>query len=354
MSLTVHIVTAVLRQGDAIGNYILSLARLLRGWGAGVHLYADHLDTGYPLHYRHTGEYRPTGRDILWLHYSIAAPSAGLLAQSPDLRLLDYHGVCPPRLFHGYDARMEELCAQGEAGLPALARHADVAVAHSAYARDELLGHGFRRVRTLPLIVDTARFSGAGDPDWEPLLSGLDYLLFVGRVVPQKGLARSLGVFAALRERRPGLKYLIVGGRSLPRYAEELERRAAELGVAEDVIFAGAIPEARTLTSLYRHARFYLALSEWESFCVPLAEALHFGAPVLGWAVPPIPETMGPGGVILSGSPAEMAAQADALWADGARYAELQAAGRAHAERFTDVALRRELLALLGELAERI
>jgi glycosyltransferase involved in cell wall biosynthesis len=345
--------TAELRQGDAIGNYILALVRALRGWGAEVQLYSDLPNLSYPLEHRPSAQYRPTGHDILWLHYSIYTENIHWLGHTSDLRILDSQNVCPARLFHGYDPKMEQLCARGEAALSSLAPYTDIAVAHTDYVREDLLRRGFRRIHKLPMIVDTARFTGAGDPAWEPLLGQLDYLLFVGRVVPQKNLIQTVDVFAELRRRRPGLRYLLVGGRQLPSYSAEIAARAAALGVADDLVFVGPVTEAATLTSFLRNARFYLCLSEWESFCVPLAESLYFGTPVLGWDVPPIPETMGPGGVILRGGPAEMAAQADLLWDDRPRYERLRRDGRAHAARFTDANLRAALLDLLRDLAER-
>jgi glycosyltransferase involved in cell wall biosynthesis len=172
--------------------------------------------------------------------------------------------------------------------------------------------------------------------------------------VPQKNLTQTLDLFAELRRRRPGLKYMLVGGKHLPGYAHELEAQAEALGIGDDVVFTGPIAEPHTLTSFFRHARFYLCLSAWESFCVPLAESLYFGTPVLGWDVPPIPETMGPGGVVLTGDSAAMAAQIDALWDDQERYARLQAAGQRHVEQFTDAALREQLIILLRQLAERV
>ncbi len=344
--------TAALAPGDAIGNYILALARLLRGWGCEVQLYTDHLNPRYPLGHRHSGAYRPDGGGILWLHYSIYSECVRWAGVSHDYTILDYHGVCPPQLFHGYDAEMERLCARGVELLPALAEHIDLAIGHTDYIVGQLRDMGYRFIRKLPLVVDTGRFTGAGDPAWERLLSQVEYMLFVGRVVPQKSLRLAIEVLAALRRRRPGVKLFVVGGRHLPGYAAELADLVGRLGLDEDVIFTGPIVEPHTLTSFLRNARFYLCLSEWESFCVPIVESLHFGVPVLGRELPPIPETMGPGGVPLSGDAAAMAAQIAAAWDDQPGYEALRRAGRAHAEQFTDLALRAELLALLRELAQ--
>ncbi|NJM07995.1 glycosyltransferase [Candidatus Gracilibacteria bacterium] len=248
---------------------------------------------------------------------------------------------------------MEDLCARGAAALDTFAPHVDLTIVHTEYVRDDLARRGFGNIHKLPMIVDTTRFTGKGAPDWDVLLSRLDYLLFVGRVVPQKNLQQAIRTFAALYRRRPGLKFFLVGGKQLPDYARELEALSAELGVQDAVVFVGPVAEPDILTSFFRNARFYFCVSEWESFCVPLAEALYFGTPVLGHAVPPIPETMGPGGIVLSGDAEAMAAQIDAIWDDQALYTRLQPAGRDHADNFTDGALRAALRHVLAELPPR-
>ncbi len=352
MSLTIHMMTAALSPGDAIGNYILSLHRILAAWGCTVHLYTDVANDRYPLPHQPSSTYQPQGSDILWMHYSIYSPNLHWLHASTDFKILDYHGVCPPHLFSGYDPVMEDLCVRGLADLSPFAPSVDLAICHTNYVRDELRRAGYPTIHTLPLVVDTGRFTGEGDAQLDPLLSKLDYLLFVGRLVPQKNLLYSLDVFAELLRHRPTTKYALVGGSNLPTYIDEFEEHATALGIIDNLIITGAITEPRTLTSFFRHAHFYLCLSEWESFCVPIAEAIHFGTPVLGWEVPPIPETIGPGGLLLSGDAPTMAAQIAAAWDDTAGYATMQEQGHAHVTHFTDTALRTELLELFRELAQ--
>ena len=351
-ALTVHMMTASLSPGDAIGNYIASLTAILRGWGCTVKLYADHPNDRYPLPHYHSSAYHPTGRDLLWLHYSIYTDNIRWLRESPDFKLLDSHNVTPSQFFRGYDSHMEWLCAEGNRLLDTFSDSVDLAVVHTDYVRRDLARRGYRRIHKLPLVVDTARFTGEGSPVWEPLLSHLQYLLFVGRIVPQKNLEGALKIFAALQRRRPQSKFFLVGSKSLPKYLHELEALAAELGIADNVIFTGPIAEPDVLTSFYRHARFYLALSAWESFCVPIVESHYFGTPVLAHDVPPMPETMGSGGVVLEGSAEQMAAHIDELWGDDVRYEQLQQHGYAHTAQFTDGQLRATLLRLFRELGE--
>lgn len=352
MNPTIHMMTATLARGDAIGNYIVSLARILTRWGIPLRLYSDDPWSSFPLDFRSSVAYRPSGRDILWMHYSLDTAALERLLTSPDVTILDSHGVTPPQLIADYDPQIAARCTRAIELLPALVTASQLTIAHSSYIAAELRAHGALRVRQLPLIVDTARFDGSGDAEWDALLSRLDYLLFVGRVVPQKGLKLAIETFAALHRRRPTVQFFIVGHNHLPRYRAELEVLVQRLKLDDAVIFTGPVDEATILASFYRHARFYYCMSEWESFCVPIVEALHHSTPVLGRDRTPIPETMGQAGVVLRGNADAMAAQIDALWDDKARYQLLQAAAVEHAGSFTDAALETALRALLAELPD--
>ena len=95
MSLKIRLMTATISPGDAIGNYITSLANLLQGWGASVELYADNVNPDYngvdPSHACSAG-----GDGLLWYHYSIDSDNVSRLLASKDYRVVDYHGISPP------------------------------------------------------------------------------------------------------------------------------------------------------------------------------------------------------------------------------------------------------------------
>ncbi|MBE2225583.1 MAG: hypothetical protein IAF02_28865, partial [Anaerolineae bacterium] len=71
--LTVHIMTAAMTPGDAIGNYILSSARIWREWGVRVEIFADYVAPVYGGLVKPTILYPATGDALLWYHYSIYA-----------------------------------------------------------------------------------------------------------------------------------------------------------------------------------------------------------------------------------------------------------------------------------------
>ena len=94
--------------------------------------------------------------------------------------------------------------------------------------------------------------------------------------------------------------------------------------------------------------------SEWESFCVPIIESIAFGTPVIGRNIPPIPETMGDGGILVDMDKLDESALLVAeLWDDAERYATMQEAGRVHADRFTDHQLHQGVSQLLEQYVGR-
>jgi hypothetical protein len=98
---TIHIMTAGLTPGDAISNFALSSGRILREWGAKVYLYADHIAPQLADVARHSRFYPNTGKDFLWFHYSIYADNLAFALGSQDFKLMDFHGICPPKLKPG-------------------------------------------------------------------------------------------------------------------------------------------------------------------------------------------------------------------------------------------------------------
>jgi glycosyltransferase involved in cell wall biosynthesis len=101
----------------------------------------------------------------------------------------------------------------------------------------ELERQGFpaERIVVLPNAVDTARF---GAPR-APRAAGAPFsVVFVGRLVPEKGLSTLLDAWArAFAARAPGeVRLRLVGG---GRLEEALRAQAHELGIAEQVEFLG-------------------------------------------------------------------------------------------------------------------
>ena len=137
-------------------------------------------------------------------------------------------------------------------------------------------------VMFLPNGVDTALFGGqvatADKPD-HPTTQPPNHLtiLCVARIDRQKN---QMALVEHL-SRHPGRKLRLVGPVTQPDYREELERRAAELGVADRVAFVGALkPGSPELLAEYRAADIFVLASRHEPFGIVVLEAWAAGLPV--------------------------------------------------------------------------
>lgn len=142
--------------------------------------------------------------------------------------------------------------------------------------------------------VDTARFRPSSQaearraldlPETGPLI------VSVGHLSPRKGFHRVLGIFPDLL-RTPGLqdlRFAVVGGKGGETdNGPELRRLAAELGIADRILFAGPQPPEAIATWLNAADLFVLA-SDHEGCPNVIWEALACGLPVVGTRVGEVP-----------------------------------------------------------------
>ena len=140
------------------------------------------------------------------------------------------------------------------------------------------------RMFVLPNCVDLNTFRPQAK---DPVLTkryGLErsrVLLTLGRMASEeryKGFDEVIDLMPSLVQQFPDLKYMIVGdGDDRPR----LEAKAASCGVAQQVIFAGQIPELEKVAH-YNVADAFVMPSTGEGFGIVLIEAAACGVPVIG------------------------------------------------------------------------
>src|SRR5690606_13183751 len=116
-------------------------------------------------------------------------------------------------------------------------------------------------------------------------------ILQLGRLVPRKGIGtvvEALGLLKRARGTRPQL--LVVGGESdrpdpaLTPEIARLQKMAAELGVEDQLVFAGR--RARDELKYYYGAADIFVTTPWyEPFGITPLEAMACGTPVVGSAV---------------------------------------------------------------------
>ena len=105
------------------------------------------------------------------------------------------------------------------------------------------------------------------------------FLLFLGRLSPQKGLDLLLPAFQRLLSARPDL-WLVVAGPDYKGYERQVRSLAHELGVAHRVLFPGLITGERKLAA-FVDADLFVLPSYAENFGGAIVEALACGLPVV-------------------------------------------------------------------------
>lgn len=223
---------------------------------------------------------------------------------------------------------------------------ADAVLVPSAGAADDLAMHARlarERIRVVPSPIVTARLQAlAGEAPQHPWFGeDVPVIVGVGELSERKDFATLLRAFAHLRRQRSCRLVIFGEGRR----RGELERLAAELGVAGDVALPGFV--ANPYPYMARAAVFALA-SRWEGMPVVLIEALALGAPSVACDCPSGPREVLAGGEVGPLVPVgDDAALAVALAAQLDRPTP-QEASRAAVQAYTDEGSARAYLAALG------
>lgn len=178
----------------------------------------------------------------------------------------------------------------------------------------ELVGISPERIQTVYPCID-ARFSRVIID--EELASfrrqtGLEggYILYLGTLEPRKNVPILLDAFAQLRRERQRTEKLVLAGGKGWMYEKTFERVRA-LGLEQDVVFPGFVPDADQ-PLWYHAASAFVYPSLYEGFGLPVSEALACGIPVVTSNVSSMPEAGA--GLALTVDPHDSAGLADAIF----------------------------------------
>ena len=150
-------------------------------------------------------------------------------------------------------------------------RFADEMIVLSRNVQDYFLREYGRETRYIP--------NGVQRPEWQKAQQiteqfGLyrdEYILYLGRLVPEKGVHYLIDAF---KETKTDKRLVIAGGASdTDEYVEDLKNRAA----ADDRIFFTGFVEGRLLEELYSNAYVYVLPSLLEGMPLSLLEAMSYG-----------------------------------------------------------------------------
>jgi L-malate glycosyltransferase len=327
---------------DAIGVHTLHLRDGLRAAGIDSDIFYGNSTQDVQAEGKPVIELGRATRDR-WLLYqaSIGSPVFDILAARNEPKLVNYHNITPADLLRDWEPAVAYEAALGRTQLARLAPQSRFAVADSAFNESELHVLGYEGTAVVPLLIDMQSKSDEPDRQLTQLLAqrkaregGAD-LLYVGKISPHKAphdLVKMLNVLR--RTDDPAARLHLVGSPLGETYEPALRAFIDELGLSDVVTLAGSVSGAE-LEAYFRAADVFVMASDHEGFCVPLAEAMGHGVPIVAYGIAAVPETVGGAGLLLPDKSAVLfAAAVGRVLRDPALRGVLAAAGRARAARF--------------------
>jgi glycosyltransferase involved in cell wall biosynthesis len=176
-------------------------------------------------------------------------------------------------------------------------RKSDAVISVSSYSARYLLDIGVpeKNIHVLPNSVDTTKFRPTVKPrDLKDRFSGMNILLYVGPITERKGLKYLINAMPAILQENPETILLLVGKGDIPK----LKKMAEALGVLNNVIFEGFVPEER-LPSYYNACDIFILPSLQEGFGIVLIEAMACGKVAIASNNTAIPEVIGDAGILV-------------------------------------------------------
>jgi glycosyltransferase involved in cell wall biosynthesis len=215
---------------------------------------------------------------------------------------------------------------------------ADRVIAVSEWTKQDIAKYGVDRskIETIHngINVESYRPRAGGSAREKYGVRG-NMLLFVGRMVPQKGVSYLLEAMPRVLRRHPGTKLVLVGRGSL---CDGLRRHAAKLGLDGSAVFSGFVDEDE-LKDAYGACDLFVLPSTVEPFGIVVAEAMASGKPVVctdSGGVREIVDDGASGFVVPPRSPEALADKINALLSDARLRADMGLKGREAAERRFD------------------
>lgn len=229
----------------------------------------------------------------------------------------------------------------------AMLRRANVVIATTeAYAQASPALNAFKdRVKIIPI--------GIADIDNEPKfeIASPPYVLFVGRLVPYKGLNVLLDAIAMLHS---DVEFRIVG--SGP-HQTELQAQAQHLGIADKVTFIGRVGEHQLQVLMEGAAIFCLpSINRLEAFGVVLLEAMRAGRAVISTDIPGsgVPWVNATGVNVPVNDPRSLAEAIDRLLANPKEISRLGQDARSRFKKdFSRTVMTKNFLCLYQQLIEK-
>ena len=346
------------KTGDAIGNEIIAMHRLLseEGYDAYVTALSIHEDAACQVRMLDASVLQDLqAEDVAIFHKAAGDVFSSVFRTLRCRKVMIYHNITPASFFFWYDPAIWLNQVRGRRQVRSMAGDGIWAWGDSQYNCRELkeMGYPEDRIRCLPILMPPVR--ALPDPDPETLSrlkeNGGTVFLFVGRVAPNKRHEEILRVFDTYKcTRDPKARLYLVGSwEGNEKYYAKLQGYIEDLKL-RDVYFQGHVSEAEK-EAYYAAADVFVCMSAHEGFCIPLIEAIRHDLPVVAYSAAAVPETIGGHALLFEEMDYEHICQgvADTL-AHPAAVGRLVQEQKAAVSRFDYELVRKQFLELLSEV----
>lgn len=251
------------------------------------------------------------------IHYHAEGPCV-------PLRLARWFGIRTVVTIHGLDWQRAKwgrfASAYLKFGERTAAKCADEVIVLSRNVQRYFKETYNRETRLIPNGIERAKATPAMEITRKWGLRKNGYVLFLGRIVPEKGVKYLVDVFHGIDT---DLKLVIAGGSS---DSSDYYRAVADAAALDDRVVMTGFVEGETLAELYSNAYVYVLPSDLEGMPMSLLEAMSYGNCCLTSDIPECAEVIGDHGVTFRKSDLDdLKAKLEDLIEDPSRVEELQA-----------------------------
>jgi glycosyltransferase involved in cell wall biosynthesis len=352
----IHQLLTSLTYGDAISDEAIAIKKILEEEGYKAYIFSHfyHPKTLRYLSKKDEFEEILKPDDIVIFHFSIGSPISKLYRLAKARRMIIYHNITPFQYFIDFQKDLAKYTYQGRIELKDFVDITHLALGDSDFNRRELEENGYKRTAVLPIIRDFEAFDRAKKTAIDYIFSdGKTNILFVGRIIPNKGVHHLILAFNFYKkEFNPNSRLIIVGEYTgFERYYYSLLDLVRSLKI-EDIHFSGHVTFDE-LVSFYRVANVFVILSEHEGFCVPIIESFYMGIPVIAFSSTAVPETMNGAGILLDKKdPLSVAQAIDRVVRDDSYREEVISNQRVAFQKYRKENLKKILLKYIDEVSK--
>ncbi len=214
-------------------------------------------------------------------------------AEGPSMMLMIPHffGIRTIATIHGLDWQRSKWGGLAtrvlKFGEMIAARYADEVIVLSTNVQQYFKDTYNRETIYIPNGVNRTEFR---DPDIIVNRFGLEkekYILYLGRLVPEKGVTYLLEAFSKVKT---DMKLVIAGGTS---HSDEYVEQIKELAAKDDRVVMTGFVQGNLLAELYSNAYLYVLPSDVEGMPISLLEAMSYGRKILTSNIPENSEACG-------------------------------------------------------------